>query len=160
MRRVTTRFPIRLPAADCRSEDFLVGPIVPNRPQATPAFVREAMDNARSSDGNEGVKKKSQSVAAATVILRGLWYNINAENFRFGFGRLRRFEDERGPRSFSIGKSGRDTTGAGEMKFLNEKSGNHLSHVPIVSGGLRRAALKGWEVASSTRRGSHPGSFP
>ena len=57
MRRVTNRFPIRFPAADRRSEDFLVGPIVPNRPQATHAFVREAMDNARSSDGNEDVKK-------------------------------------------------------------------------------------------------------
>ena len=38
---------------------------------------------------------------------------------------------------FESGKKGKDTTGAGEMKFLNEKSGNRLSHVPIVFGGLR-----------------------
>lgn len=30
----------------------------------------------------------------------------------------------------------------GEMKVLNEKSGNRFSHVPIVSGGLRSVPPK------------------
>ena len=45
------------------------------------------------------------------------------------------------------------------MKFLNEKSGNHLSRVPIVFGDLRRTVSNGWVAASSTRRGMSPSSL-
>ncbi len=108
---MTTRFPIRLPAAARCAVAFCV---------------------------QKNSQKFSQTVAAATVILRGLWYNTNAENFRFGFGRLRRLVDERGPRSFSIGERASIRQEAREMKFLGEKRGNLLSPVPIVSGDLRR----------------------
>ena len=106
MRRVTTRFPIRLPAADCRSEDLLVEPIVPNRPQATHVFVWEAMDNARSSDGNEGVKKNRNLSQLRQTSFADCGTIPKSKITASACGRLRRFGNERGPRSFSIGQKG------------------------------------------------------